>query len=86
MSPKKGGAYQFVLLDAHPSEFKLSCNSDRVTVHYIGTLKDGTAFDSIRDRLAWTACITIQFFSGSRGFPFQTASRVGTVMRGWDVI
>lgn len=41
---------------------------DTVDIHYVGTLENGSKFDSSRDR----------------GQPFQTAIGVGRVIRGWD--
>lgn len=44
-------------------------SGDYITIHYLGTLTDGTKFDSSYDR----------------GAPFQTRIGVGQVIEGWDI-
>ena len=49
-------------------EGKPAKSGQTVSMHYVGTLQDGTKFDSSRDR----------------GQPFSTQIGVGQVIRGWD--
>jgi len=52
-----------------PGEGEEAKNGDQLTVHYIGTLEDGTKFDSSVDR----------------GQPFQVTLGAGQVIQGWEL-
>lgn len=96
-SPRK--AVRFLFFPARDREREIPPTPDthlildRVSIHYVGTLMDGTKFDSSRDRCVpvhttapTTAMLTYLFFLSfsSRGSPFQTEIGVGKVIRGWD--
>jgi len=54
--------------DLKPGTGAEAVTGKRVTVHYVGTLTDGSKFDSSRDR--------------GKGFSFSLGA--GEVIRGWD--
>lgn len=49
-------------------EGEVATTGDQVSVHYVGTLTDGTPFDSSRDR----------------GTPFTFTLGTGSVIKGWE--
>lgn len=54
--------------DLQPGQGKEVKSGDTIKIHYLGTLTNGTKFDSSYDR----------------GQPFQTQIGVGQVIKGWD--
>ena len=65
----QGATDGLVIDDVKRGSGKKVAESDRVEVHYIGALKDGTVFDSSRDR--------------DRPFSFTVGE--GRVIRGWEM-
>ena len=60
---------KFKIEDIKEGEGPEVTGGDNITIHYHGTLEDGTVFDS----------------SVERGSPFQTRIGVGQVIEGWDM-
>lgn len=62
-------ADKFKIEDIKVGEGREVTGGDYVTIHYLGTLENGTKFDSSYDR----------------GKPFKTRIGVGNVIEGWDM-
>lgn len=60
---------KFKIEDIKKGEGKEVTGGDYITIHYLGTLENGTKFDSSYDR----------------GEPFKTRIGVGEVIEGWDM-
>lgn len=59
----------FQIEDIKVGEGKEVTGGDYISIHYLGTLENGTKFDSSYDR----------------GEPFETRIGVGEVIEGWDM-
>jgi protein-disulfide isomerase len=66
--PSPAGSAALAITDIVVGAGPVAKSGDRLTVHYVGTLTDGTEFDSSR----------------TRGKPFQFNLGAGQVIKGWD--
>jgi hypothetical protein len=71
----------------NPNHDRTDIATDKVKIHYVGTLLDGTVFDSSRKRyVCFCLCssVSLIFPSIVSDDPFITAIGVGKVIKGWD--
>ena len=86
--PREDGEYLRFICPRHVLfEIASSLRTDRVTIHYVGTLLDGKKFDPSRDRCVIAPLHSgdvIYLLSSCSGTPFETEIGVGKVIKGWD--